>query len=299
MPQMHRIAERLFNTPLMLDAGKAAIISEGFAGRVLGNGVTVNNLIAVEDGGAEMGVISNRLQRRAEKWGDSLLHVTDGVAIIEVEGSLVHKGSWVGRSSGQTSYEGIAAQVAEAAGMFGVKGVVFEIDSFGGEVAGAFDIAEAIHDLGQDVPTMAILTDHACSAGYLLASACHEIVMPETGIAGSIGVVMLHADWSQHLENEGVAVTLLHDGAHKVDGNPYEALPESVRDRLQGQLADARQLFAETVGRYRGDRFNAAAALATEALTYHGREALDLGLVDAVARPRKAFEAFLDQVNEG
>lgn len=294
---MTHIAERMFNTPLMLDLTKAQVIANAFAPRVLGGGVTVNNLIQVKDDAPQMGVVGEKLGQNYARWGESPLYVSDGVAIIEVEGSLVHKGRYVGKSSGVTSYEGLAVQIAAARGDPQVKGVVFEIDSFGGEVSGCFDLAESLHELTQEKPTTAILTDYACSAAYLLASACGSIVMPQTGAAGSIGVVMMHVDWSIAVEKAGANISLLHDGAHKIDGNPYEALTEAVRTRLQEQLASSRQLFAETVGRYRGSRFTAAQALATEAQTYHGDEAFDLGLIDAVARPGEAFEAFLNEVN--
>ena len=296
---MHRIAERLFDTPLMLDAGKAEIVARGIARRVLGADVTVNNLIAV-DGGSRpsMGVLRGQSEFEPDRLAHTEMTLHDGIALIEVEGTLVHKGGWLDRSSGVTSYEEIMAEVASAAAA-GARGAVFEVDSFGGEAAGAFDAAEAIHELGQVMPTMAILTDHACSAGYLLASACHDIVMPATGIAGSIGVVRMHADYSGLLAKEGVTVTLLHAGAHKVDGNHYEPLPDAVRARIEGELASCHALFADTVGRYRGARLTAAQAMATQAQTYLGPEALALGLVDAVARPRIAFQAFSDQVNRG
>lgn len=296
---MSRIAERMFNTPLMLDLAKAQVIADSFAPRVLGQGVTVNTMVQVADGAAQMGVIGDKLANAVDGWGQKNarpLDVFDGVAVIEIEGSLVHKGKWIGQSSGLTSYEALLNRINMAFDP-AVKGVVFEVDSFGGEVAGAFDCAEALYELSLEKPTMAILTDHACSAGYLLASACGSITMPQTGLVGSIGVVMMHADYSGLLKREGVAVTLLHDGAHKVDGNPYEALPAAVRDRLQDQLAQSRTLFAETVGRYRGSRFTASQALATEAQVFHGDEALGLGLVDAVARPGKAFAAFVEEVN--
>ena len=42
---------------------------------------------------------------------------------------------------GETSYEGLQAQVLRAMRNPTIKGVVFEVDSFGGELAGAFETA--------------------------------------------------------------------------------------------------------------------------------------------------------------
>src|SRR5690606_39452839 len=52
-------------------------------------------------------------------------------------------------------------------------------------------------------------------------------------ISGSVGVVMAHASYEDYLEQEGIKVTLIHSGAHKTDGNPYEDLPGEVLERFQ------------------------------------------------------------------
>ena len=49
-------------------------------------------------------------------------------------------------------------------------GVALEIDSFGGEVAGVFDLADRIRALRRDKPVWAFVAEHAFSAGYALAS---------------------------------------------------------------------------------------------------------------------------------
>jgi ClpP class serine protease len=80
------------------------------------------------------------------------------------------------------------------------KGVVFAVDSFGGELAGAFKKTDLIARLSVDKSTLAILADHTLSAAYLLASAAWQIIIPEHGRAGSIGVGTLHTDFSAALE---------------------------------------------------------------------------------------------------
>jgi ClpP class serine protease len=94
-----------------------------------------------------------------------------------------------------------------------------------------------------------------------------------------------------------VTVTLIHSGAHKVDGNPYAPLPDPVRARIQSEIDGIRTLFAQTVAAGRGRSLNAAAALATEAECYRGAEAVAAGLADEVSDPASAFAAFADVVN--
>ena len=191
-----------------------------------------------------------------------------------------------------TSYEGIAAQVAAAAEDPAMRGIALEIDSFGGEVAGVFDLADAIRAARARKPVQAFVAEAALSAGYALASQADRIVVPRTGEVGSIGVVVMHADWSAALAEGGVKVALIHAGARKVDGNPFAPLPEEVRATLQAEVEGLRDLFAATVAAGRGARLSAEAARATEARVYRGAAAVAAGLADQVADLRTAFAGF-------
>ena len=216
----------------------------------------------------------------------------DGIAVIEIAGTLVHRGAWIGQSSGLTSYEGIAAQIQAAVADPAVRGIALDIDSFGGEVAGAFDLADRIRAARAQKPVQAFVAEHALSAGYVLASQADRIILPRTGAVGSIGVVALHTDMSGALDQKGIAVTLIHAGAHKIDANPYQPLPEAVHDQMQRELEVVRFLFAETVAAGRGDRLPHTAALATEAAVFRGADAIAAGLADELADPVTAFRAF-------
>lgn len=284
---MPEIAARLFGAPLMLEAGKAMVIAEALGPRVLG-------------GPVQIGVLREPLRDMVDGWTGEKVYqgppmVAPGVALIEIEGSLVNKGSWIGKSSGLTSYEGIGVQIADCMSD-DIRAVVVEIDSYGGEVDGAFACAEGLAALSAAKPTIAILTDHACSAGYLFAAPCRSILIPSTGLAGSIGVICMHVSAARAADKAGFDVTILRAGDRKSRPTPFEAMDE---DTLARELADMEKLrveFAEVVARYRTGRISLDAILATEADTYRGEEAVKVGLADAVARPQEALAAFLAAV---
>lgn len=297
-----RIAARAFNEPLMYDAGKAAAFVEAFGERITGHALELDGVepldrVAFQDGRPSMGRLGDRLGRVYDKYEMLPFDVVDGgIAVIAIEGTLVHKGAFVGQTSGDTSYQGIQTQVSRAAKSDKVKAVVFEVDSFGGEVAGAFETADMIHALSQAKPTVAILTDFALSAGYLMASAARTIVMPEYGRAGSIGVIRMHVDYERKLENEGVKVTLISAGKHKAAGNAFERLPAELAARWQAEVEKARETFAAHVGRYRGKRMSAKQAMDTEADHFQGAESVRLGLADAISSGNDAFAAFVADI---
>ncbi len=294
---------RMFNTPLLYDERKAETVAMALGPRL--TGLPINILggtggvdhIAFENGRPSMGKVGDRLGRAYDRAEMSPFDMVDGVAIIPIEGTLVHKGAYVGAYSGETSYQGLQVQVSRAMARADVRGVVFEIDSYGGEVAGAFETADLINSLSKVKPTLAILTDFAYSAGYLLASQARQIVMPEFGGAGSIGVITMHVDWSRNLKNEGIDVTIFKSGEHKADGNPYEPITADAATRIQTRIDAMRDKFAETVARGRGKRLTKAKALKTEAQAFDAAEAVDLGLADGIGNTVAAFNAFVDVIN--
>ncbi|OUS08012.1 serine peptidase [Rhodobacterales bacterium 52_120_T64] len=295
-----QIAQRAFNTPLMVEPSKALAFLSGLGSRITGQEIRLQGLM-VENGAlaqaalpARASLIGGELAERQLDSGSRPYSLIDGIAVIEIAETLVHRGAWIGQSSGVTSYEGITAQIDAALADSAVRGIALEIDSFGGEVAGAFDLADRIRAAREQKPVHAFVAEHALSAGYILASQASHITLPRTGAVGSIGVVVLHSEMSGMLDQKGINVTLVHAGAHKVDANPYEPLPEDVQNQIQSELESLRALFAQTVAKGRGELLDVDAALETEAAVFRGVEAVTAGLADAVSDPRSAFRAFAE-----
>jgi len=292
------IAQRAFNTPLMVDPAKALAFLSGLGPRITGQEITFQGMEveAADQTAATLparaSLFGNDLAQRHQRNGTQPFAMIDGIAVIEIAGTLVHRGAWIGQSSGLTSYEGIAAQLHAALADPGVHGIALDIDSFGGEVAGAFDLADRIRAARSQKPVHAFVAEHALSAGYVLASQADRIILPRTGAVGSIGVVALHTDMSGAIDQNGLSVTLIHAGSHKIDANPYQPLPQAVHDQMQRELEVVRFLFAETVAAGRGDRLTQTAALATEAAVFRGADAIAAGLADELADPVTAFHAF-------
>ena len=293
-----RIAARAFNTPLLIDPSKAMAFLSGLGPRILGRKLEIADIagpLPFRDAAtlpAQTSVLASSLATRQDLHGDTPFPVIDGIAVIEISGVLIHRGSWIGQSSGQTSYEGIAAQIDAAANDTAVHGLALEIDSFGGEVAGVFDLADRIRAIRTKKPVWAFVAEHAFSAGYALASQADRILLPRTGSVGSIGVVVMHADLSGQLDQDGVRVTLVHSGRHKVDANPYQPLPDAAEADIQREIDALRLLFAETVAAGRSTRLDREAALATEAAIYRGMEAVRAGLADEVTDLSQGFSKF-------
>lgn len=277
-PLLVQIADRVLGRPLLIHPTKAEIILHVLQGRIGLDGAALDTL----------GPEANRFTGNAFTRGQTTLR-QDGVAIISVIGSLVNRGAWIGARSGMTSYEGLGAQLSDAAADPKVHSILLDIDSPGGEATGMFSLAAKVREVSAVKPVVAVVNDMAASAAYGIASQATEIVVSPTSIVGSIGVVLTHFDRSGELAAKGIKPTLIYAGRHKVDGNPYGPLSDAVMADLQGEVAKFYDQFVGLVAQGRGDRLTETDARATEARTFLGQEAIDRGLADRMA----SFDAVL------
>lgn len=215
-----------------------------------------------------------------------------GIAVIPVYGALLHRDPWCDRWA--TGYDYIMSRVGAALGDDEVKGILFDINSYGGHVAGNFELCAMIREARGKKPMAAVVDSRALSGGYSLASAVGKIYATPSADIGSIGVVMLHMSYEKMVKEWGVKPTFIFAGKHKVDGNPYEDLPDDVRKTLQASVERSYEKFVALVAENRN--MSADAVRATEAAVYDADEALSVGLVDAVMSPRAAYTAFIAEV---
>ena len=285
------IAARVLNTPLLLEPGYARIFFSALSGRL---GIQQLNDVQGEI------IAGNKLQVTAGTYSSSRdrerpYKVIDGIAVIPVSGSLVHKLGAIRPYSGMTGYDGLIYRITDAVNDPEVKGIMLDIDSPGGEVAGCFDCSDMIFKLGQQKPIASLCYDMNCSAAQAIASATSRRYITQNGRAGSVGVLMAHTSYEKALDENGINVTLIHSGQHKVEGNPYQDLSKEVLGRFQQDTDDLRQLFASKISQYTG--LSLQAVLDTEAQVYRGQEAIDVGLSDELVNGLEAVDVFRDYLS--
>lgn len=305
----HRIAAAFYNRPLLLAPDAGANIAGFLAGRMRAGGgggsremagETIEVFRARENPDGTMEAHSPRVSRfhgstpiGADGRPLPFRRTENGVAIISIIGELVNRGAYIGASSGLVSYEGIRHQLRAAGADPLTRAVILDLESPGGEAVGAFEVAATVRELAAIKPVVALVDGLAASGGYAIASGATRIITIPTGQVGSIGVLWVHYDLSAALEDDGVKPTLLFAGAHKVDGNPFEPLPDDVRKSRQASIDAFYQQFVETVAAGRGRRLSVEAARGTQARVYTGTEAVRVGLADAVG----SFEDVLSELS--
>lgn len=219
--------------------------------------------------------------------------VVNSVLQIPIKGVLLHDFPWQ-MGGWATGYDYIWKAFERGMGDYNVKGIALVIDSPGGEVAGNFDLVDKMFAMRGTKPIRAYASESAYSAAYSIASVADSITVTRTGGVGSIGVVTSHVDYSKAMEDAGVKVTFIYAGEHKVDGNPYQALPDSVKERMQSRIDTLYAVFVSTVARNRS--MEEQAVRDTEALTYSAEDAISIGLADAVGSFADAVAAFCEEL---
>ena len=216
-----------------------------------------------------------------------------GIAVIPVYGALLHKDNWC--MPWATGYDYVRSRFAAALGDDEVKGIVFDINSYGGHVAGNFELAREIFEARSRKPTLAMVDNKALSGGYSLAAACGKLIVTESAEIGSIGVMLMHMSIEEYMSKMGVETTFVYAGKHKVDGNMYKDLPKDVKAAFQSSVDRSYAGFVSLVSEFRG--IEEQAVRDTEAAVFGSEEAKALGLIDDVMPPRAAYASFLSEVS--
>ena len=293
----------VFNRPHLISEAHAAMIAAVLAGK-MNIASIAGDFGQMDDRGmadlAEMGRMDARSRQAAkqtphsgmakyEGWGFPYELTDSGIAILPVQGTL--RRTWgIGPYSGATGYDGLWTQLMHAVGNDEVKAIWMPHNTGGGAVDGLCDLADAIYNNSARFggkPIWAMAADHTASAGYWLASAADKVFMPELGTVGSIGAVILHAEMSKALEEEGINVTIFRSKEGKMRGNAMEVLDEATSTMFQTMVDEVDRVFVDRVAMYR--KVSKKAVHETNASVYMGRQALALGLCNEILSEPEAW----------
>lgn len=277
--RLPRLAARLYGVPLLLTAERFAVI-EGVFRSLNVEGARAEPLAAelLEDERHAIDLQNGSLTR--SRTGGYLMSDA-GVAVVPVTGTLVQRADGLDAQSGLMGYNRIGAQLRAAMADDAVRGILLEIDSPGGEVNGLAQLADYLAAAREQKPLWAIANEEAYSAAYWIASQASQLYVPETGMVGSVGVLMTHVDQSELDKNIGLKYRYVYAGKKKINGNPHEPLsPEAEKD-AQDEVDRIYDIFVTAVAS--GRNIDAQAVRDTEAGLLNPKDAMRAGFIDGIA----------------
>lgn len=209
--------------------------------------------------------------------------VQGSVAVINIEGGIYRKKAWFMFG---TTHRQIKSEIEQALQNSEVKAILYNIYSPGGTVAGTQELASYIKEAAQKKPSAAFVDGQCCSAAYWLASATGRIFATESAELGSIGVVLMHTDYSKLHESIGLKYTFITAGSKKSVGAGEIPLSEDDRAYLQNQVNAIYGVFLQDISQ----NMSLDMARKTEwadGRVFIGKEAVSLGLVSRLVKTRE------------
>jgi protease-4 len=177
-------------------------------------------------------------------------------------------------------------------------GLYLYVDTPGGGVYESDELYYKIMDYKELTgrPVFVYMGSMAASGGYYIAAPADAIYANRNTWTGSIGVVVgTLFDVSAFLEQHGVKATNIVSGPNKAMGDYFTPMTDEQRAILQSLVDEAYMQFVGIVAEGRDLPTEEVIRIA-DGRIYSAQQALDVGLIDGIARQEDAEESMLAEL---
>lgn len=209
------------------------------------------------------------------------------VAIIPISGPIMKYDNC--GDPGTQTYEDL---IKQADANPNITGIVLQIDSGGGTVAGTESLSNVIKSVNKPIVTLA--EDLMASAAYWIGSSTNYVLAAtETTRVGSVGTMISFQDMRPYWEAMGVKFHTAYATASTAKNADIEkALKGDYTDLIKNTLDPLNKVFMESVKANRKEKLNADKTLNGQ--VYTAADALKYGLIDGIGN----LNAAIDKVHE-
>jgi protease-4 len=232
----------------------------------------------------DMLIDRRRLKRRLLFWRVFAVLAVLACALVVTGRSLSVGGAHIARLNVTgiiTDQRKLTTTIADLADDSSTKALIVAINSPGGSVAGGEALHDAIALVAAKKPVVVVMGGTAASAGYMIAVPAARIFARDATLTGSIGVILETGEVSGLLSKLGVTAEAITSGPLKDQPSFTHPLTGQGRDVLHGLVMDMYDQFVGMVATGRHMDPARVRELA-DGRAYTGRQALQLGLVDAI-----------------
>ena len=229
---------------------------------------------------------------------DKFYTVENGVAFIDIQGTLAYKPTWFSMLCGGCSYVQLQEAAKEIAEDVSISHVVLNCNSPGGQAYGAFIAAKYMHDTlkGANKKIITYVDGMMASAAYALGCIADEVIVNPDAQVGSIGVVIALHDEHIKEQMEGEKTIYITAGDSKVPFAEDGSFKKEFLDDLQKDVDYTYGKFTAHVAAMRN--ISEESVIATQAKVYKSPDAIKLGLVDKEMTTFE-FEDYLSSLVNG
>lgn len=238
----------------------------------------LETILAVADRQGDVEALQTRLGRPLDN--TRAVSMRDGVAVIPVTGPIFRYANLFTQISGATSTQELATDIQAALDNPYVRGIVLHIDSPGGEATGISELARLIASARGSKRTVAYGGGTVASAAYWLASAAGEVVLDDTAVVGSIGVVMSYLDTSARDAKSDVRRVEIVSS--QSPDKRIDPATETGRAKVQATVDALAGVFVEAVATNRGVTVDTVLSDFGQGGVLVGADAVSAGMADRI-----------------
>src|SRR5947209_5386470 len=165
--------------------------------------------------------------------------------------------------------------------------VIVHVNSPGGTTAGSEQLYDALMRLKAKKPLVVVVEGLAASGGYITAIAADHIVVQQSSLVGSIGVLFQYPNFTELLKTVGVKVEEVKSSPLKAAPNGFEPTSPEARAALDALVKDTYAWFRGLVKERRG-MDDAILEKVADGRVFTGRQAVDLKLIDQLGAEKTA-----------
>lgn len=213
------------------------------------------------------------------------------IGVLRVDGSLSYKPVMTLCGEAGTSYSRLVEAVENMADA-GIKTIVMDVSSGGGEASHVFQAADDIRAICDEagIKLIGYADTMAASAAYALIAVCDEVIANPSASLGSIGCVVALLDTSKAMEMAGYKRIFVTSGESKVPFAEDGSFKQEFLDEIQDDVNRLNVEFAAHVSKYTG--IDAATIMGFQAKVFSAEESVNLGLANKVMT-NKQFAAYV------
>jgi capsid assembly protease len=229
----------------------------------------------------DLAAVATQIGRPLDNTGGRV-EMRGSVAVFDIQGPLFRRSDLFTSISSSTTVENMALDLQKAADNSLITAILLNIDSPGGQVNGIQEFADQVRDVGAIKPVVAYIDGIGASGAYWIAAAANSIVVNDSSMVGSIGVVASIRDNRAAQERQGVKQYEIVSTQ-----SPYKR-PDvaTVEGRAQIQeMVDAlADVFVGRVASFRGISASDVLARYGQGRMLPAKQALAAGMADEISR---------------
>lgn len=218
----------------------------------------------------------NALTAKETDYRSNAVQFVGDVAILNVEGVLVPKASWLDSICGMSGTVELHNTFNQLVENPQIRRIVVYLNTPGGAVIGIPEFAKSIYDARSKKEIVGFTDIMACSAGQYLLSACEQRIATPSAMVGSIGVYSTLVKNNEVKSQDGQilnkhSVHIIQAGSKKTFGHPDIPISQEEIDYFSEMVMGSYNQFTSDVAEFSG--VTQEEVKSTEAAFYDAKDA--------------------------